>query len=79
MIFPNKMKGTSLSLVFDLVQKGMAFLSQARLLKSLNVGLTLILFGLALWFSRDILDKFQSKATNFKQSTDRNTGNECQL
>ena len=68
------MKNTSHSLVFDPVQKGMAFLSQSRLLKSLKVAITLSLFGLALWFSRDILDKFQERATNFKQSTEQNTG-----
>ena len=53
----------------------MAFLSQARLLKSLKVGITLSLFGLAIWFSRDVWNKFQSNATNFKQSTMKNTGN----
>ena len=52
----------------------MEIISQVRLSKSLEIAITLCLFGFSLWFSRDVWSKFQSKATNFKQSTSVNTG-----
>ena len=52
----------------------MEIITHARLFKSLEAMVMLGLFAFSLWFSRDVWNKFQSNATNFKQSTAINTG-----
>ena len=52
----------------------MEIITHARLFKSLEIAVMLGLFAFSLWFSRDVWNKFQSNATNFKQSTAINTG-----